>query len=255
MSHLHRTLLGLTLAGIAATGQAATVQAATMQVQFDDFIFEGVPAPHYDHVSITFPKKNANGSRTESVAAGRFQGKVLGYSGVEPSLFVHSPSDLYMYCYDVYNNISGGWTVDYTINFAGETARTLDFLGAVNKVLSGSSDKGAFAWLFPAAAATAAAIQLGIWESLYDSGGWNIDSGSFLATGLDEGTRSTLLGFFGAIDSSDALDGKYVMTLEAPGKQDMITGDPPPSQVPEPGTLALLGVAAVGLVATRRRFA
>jgi PEP-CTERM motif len=248
MSQLHRTLLALALAGIAATGQAATVK-----VQFDAFIFEGVPAPHNDKVSITFPKKNDNGWRTESVAAGRFQGRVLDYSGVEPSIFVDSPDDLYMYCYDVYDNIKGGWTVQYTINRYGPTARTLDFLGAVNKVLSGSSDKGEYAWLYPAAATTAAAIQLGIWESLYDSGAWDIHGGSFLATGLDVGTQATLLEFFGAIETSEALDGKYAMTLEAHGKQDMITGDPPPSQVPEPGTLALLGAAVIGLLPARRR--
>ena len=42
------------------------------------------------------------------------------------------------------------------------------------------------------------------------------------------------------------------MTLEAHGAQDMITGDPP-APVPEPGTLALLGAATAGLMATRRR--
>lgn len=101
----------------------------------------------------------------------------------------------------------------------------------------------------------AAAVQLGIWESKYEdvNGAWDIANGSFKASGLETATKTHLDSFFAAINSSASLDGKYVMTLEANGAQDMITGDPPPTDVPEPGTLALLGAAIVGLVTTRRR--
>jgi len=245
---MQHSLLGIAIAGLAAASHAASVK-----VQFDDPIFNGVPAPSYDQVSITFPKRQGEGSHTESVAAGRFQGTVLSYSGVDPTIFVAGLDDLYMYCYDVYDNIKAGWTVDYKINFEGATQRTLDFLGAVNSVLIGSGDANPYAWLRPKNGTEAAAIQRGLWESLYDSGGWNISSGDFSATGLKGVTTTTLNSFFAAIGTTDALDSRYVMTLEAKGKQDMITGDPPAADVPEPGTLALLAAAAIGLVSTRRR--
>ena len=251
MPPLHRTLLALALAGIAASGQAATAT-----VQFDAFIFEGVPAPHYDVVSIKYPKLDAPGAQTsKDVAAGRFQGEVLEYSGVDPGIFVDGLDDLYLYCYDVYEGVGGAWVVDYTINFDGASGRTLDFLGAVNQVLGvGLGAIDPYAWLRPSTAAAAAAIQLGIWESKYDDEkfGWDIGKGSFKADHVASETRVALASFFDAIASSAPLEGKYVMTLEAVGAQDMITGDPP-SQVPEPGTLALLGAAAIGLLPTRRR--
>lgn len=250
MSYLSRTFLSLALAGIASTGQAAMVT-----VVFDTSIFNGPSAPSSDTVRITYPPQSGTSPQSADTAAGRFQGAITAYSGVVASIFVDGLDDLYMYCYDVYEHIGGGWTVNYTINLDGENARTLDFLGAANHVLNqNGATYDPFAWLHPGTGYEAAAVQLGIWESKYDTGPWDIGIGSFKATNLDADTRSALDTFFAAIDGAAALDGQYVMTLEAAGAQDMITGDPPPpADVPEPGTLALLGAAFVGLVTTRRR--
>ena len=178
-----------------------------------------------------------------STAAGRFQGKGSNPVGVGPGIFTDSLDELYMYCYDVYESVGNGWDVDYTINFNGENDRTLDFLGAVNAVL-GNGDP--YAWLHPSSGTMAAAIQLGIWESKYEStDAWDLLGGSFLAQHMKKDTQRFLDSFIAAMGASPSLDGRYVITLEASGAQDMITGDPP-AAVPEPGTAALFGVALAG---------
>lgn len=243
MKHLRTLGAGL----LAALALPAT--AAYIRVTFDNPIFNGVPAPAYDVVTITYPDRSGTGSRSVTTAAGRFQGTGSNVRGVDPSIFVDNLADLYMYCYDVYEMVGSGWSVDYAINFDGETARTLDFLGAVNAVLGGGDP---FAWLRPTSGAMAAAIQLGIWESKYETGPWSLDSGRFFATGIDAATRTQLNRFMAAVDGSASLDGRYVITFEAAGYQDVITGDPPPGGVPLPATLALSALG-LGLLASRRR--
>lgn len=243
--------LARTLAAVALAATAVAAQAASVKVTFDSPIFDGTPAPSYDAVRITFPTLAGTGSESLDVAAGRFHGSASNVVGIEPGRFVDNVNSLWMYCYDLYETIGNGSVVTYNVNFAGATDRTLAFLGAVNAVRnSGAATPDPYAWLHPSTAYEAAAIQLGIWESKYDSG-WNIDSGAFSASGIESATRSALAGYFAALATAAPLDRSYTMVLEARGAQDMITGDPP-GTVPEPGTLSLL-LAPLALLALGRR--
>jgi hypothetical protein len=233
-------------ASVLALAVCATTQAATIDVTYDNPIFNPLGSDGVT-LQVTAPLSPVG---PEGTGAGRFQGTASDLQGIAASRLVDSVADLYMYCYDVYESISSGQTVDnYLVQFVGDpqgpTARTLDFLGAVNYVRNGNSNTWAdpYAWLHPANTTEAAAIQLGIWESRFDSGNsWDLSTGSLLASGFSAATDAQYQLYRTAVlnPGTNDLPANLAMTLVKDGAQDVITGL---RSVPEPATIALAGLA------------
>ena len=214
--------------------------------------------------------------------AGRFSGSATA-DGFDANIFYENADLVYLYCIDLYERIGSGWDVTYdvhTLDTDGPNTlvddghpvrnfdRTLTFLGALNYTLADEYgfETSNYNWLNPNSNWMSGAIQLGIWESLYerDTGeglsSWDILGGNFNVSGSGKGSNALdpkglnlLQKTFANIGDDDvsALGTEYALILTNNSKQDMIAGDPP-VDVPVPATAFLL-LGGFGLLRKTRR--
>jgi hypothetical protein len=222
---------------------------------------------------------------TSGTNAGLFHGEVFepdppaGFDGFDPTVIYRGLDDILSYCIDLFQQIGGGWNEEYRVysledahpvvdaspahTLDRDFGRTLDFLGAVNYALQltpgfvGDGDRH-YNWLNPADGSMSGAIQVGIWEALYEvDAPLDITGGAFSATGLDASGEALLQTAFDAVNGVagaleyTALDSDRVLLLISDTRQDVLVGDTS-ATVPAPAPAALM---LAGLILMARRHA
>lgn len=225
-------------------------------------------------------------SRNVTVRAGAFGAEASdadGPGGFDPTTLYRNQDDVLLYCIDLLDNLIRPAT-DYNVYAVGQNevlgdsssgnpqrnfARMLDFLGAVNHEMTVQSlgDSSYMNWLEPGVAWLAGAIQVGIWESLYEQNGATLsvtgaDSGWFSVAGVGGGNSNLsddgadfLNSAFASMNNTTDLNAKSVRRFVPTGangqeisRQELI-GDP--VTVPAPSSLLLFSLGVSWLL--RRR--
>jgi hypothetical protein len=236
------------------------------QVQFD---FSRQPfAAGSDRVKLRFDNDSLR--RTLRVDAGLFGANAEAVAGdpFDPASLYRSEDDVLLYCVDLFDDLKKDQNTYNVLRISDDTlvqtstdghdvirnfGQVLDFLGALNSTLASDYglSYGEQNWLNPQQGWMSGAIQVGIWESLYDEA-MDITTGNFRVwthgnrgQALSSDGIALLDASFAAMASTDALSDTGVRWFQLDAGQDLL-GDPLPIPAPATGLLVLSGLLLLG---------
>lgn len=279
ISPLGSTALALLFSATGALADPVAVEDYINSSQIGDVdiqlpsIKDGLFIEGYDSVKISFFGNNA------SVYAGAFGGetRAIDNNPFDPAMLYRSSDDVIFYCVDLFNDLlmNEGFKEYVVLPVDGDTqvtsnegsdtvtrdfGKVLEFLGALNAVLQTEHylTHGDQNWLNPTESWMSGAIQVGIWESLYDET-MDIFDGNFQVS--ETGGENKKLDPLGvqlldqtfaqmADENNNSLSGSKVLWFQSENGQDLLAD---PVLVPAPGSVVLLLGGLLLLASASRR--
>ena len=185
---------------------------------------------------------------------------VNGYANGSESFGINSPVANGTFAAGGFTGTWNGTTITF---WCTELNEYIGFGTSYSNYSLGALNTGALSKLFfevggsagaLASTDTSAALQLAIWEIVYESSGtYDLNSGVFKVT---SGNATTIGIAQGWLNGLAGVTGQATLfQLTAAGNQDQIGGGPPPPGllIPEPATLPLLGLGILAVVFAGRR--